>query len=405
MRQRPALHFTPERGWMNDPHGIVFVDGEYHLFFQYVPRDIAWHNDLEWGHAVSTDLVTWRQVESALKPLPEETGLWSGSVVIADVPTMFYTNPHPDDWGHGQLVAARGNRDLTAWERIGVVVDGPPSAEFRDFRDPQVRRDGDVWKMTVGAGKRDLTGGCALQYSSSDLLSWDYDGVLATEPFDATAPINLGQVWECPQFLPIDGEWMLTVSAMEMEQTYIRQVYALGAYDGRRFTPRVWGDFGHSRIPYAMTTFTDADGVPCAMAWLRESGAEVPAGSPWAGAQSIVHELHVDGDRVLAPFHRNLDRVLPAQPLQQIAIDGAVRYRFAPRDVAIGDARHRVEFGFDDGRVVVRSDGDVVLDAPATTTGVDLVIDAEWVEFVCDDVEGIFVVKLPAMDSPTLQLR
>lgn len=405
MRQRPEVHFTPERGWMNDPHGIVFVDGQYHLFFQYVPRDIAWHNDLEWGHAVSTDLVTWRQVESALKPLPEETGLWSGSVVIADVPTMFYTNPHPDDWGHGLLVAARGNRDLTAWERVGTVVDGPPSAEFRDFRDPQVRRDGGVWKMTVGAGKRDLTGGCALQYSSSDLYTWNYDGVLATELFDAAAPLNLGQVWECPQFLPIDGEWLLTVSAMEMEQQYICQVYALGSYDGERFSPRGWANFGHGRLPYAMTTFTDVDGIPCAMSWLRESGAEVPDGSPWAGAQSIVHELHVEGDQLLAPFHRNLDAVLPAVALQEGAIVGAQRFRFEPRDFAIVDAEHVVEFDLSSESLLVRADGEVVLEVPVSTTGIDLVIDAEWVEFVCDGVEGMFVVKLPVLSSPTLQLR
>ncbi len=405
MRRRPEIHFTPDHGWMNDPHGIVFADGRYHLFYQYNPAATEWHHHLSWGHAVSTDLVHWTELAPAIDPLDDEVGLWSGSVVIADAPTMFYTLPHRDDWSHGQVVAARGNPDLTSWQRLGIVVGGPPSDEFRDFRDPHVRRDGSRWRMTLGAGKRDLTGGCALQYSSSDLTQWTYDGVLAAERFDATAPINHGQVWECPQFLPIDGQWMLTVSAMEMEQTYVLQIYALGDYDGVQFTPRRWGNFGHGQLPYAMTTFTDADGAPCAMAWLRESGVDVPSGSPWAGAQSIVHELRISGDRLLAPFHRNLDAVLPAVMLQAGTVAGATRFRFLPRAFAIADTNHYVEFAFAADRVVVQTDGVTVLDEPAATTAVDIVIDAEWVEFVCDGVEGIFVVKLPVMTSPSIVLR
>lgn len=405
MRRRPFVHFTPDHGWMNDPHGIVFADGRYHLFFQYNPDDIEWHHHLSWGHAVSTDLVRWQHVDSSFPPLHDETGLWSGSVVLADAPTMFYTHPHPDDWGHGQVMLARGDAHLESWERIGVVVDGAPDASFRDFRDPQVRRDGDSWKMTVGAGMRDGTGGCALQYSSRDLRAWTFDGVLATEPFDPSATLNLGEVWECPQFLQVDGEWVLMVSAMELEQTYIRQLYAIGSYDGRRFVPRVWGDYGHGRLPYATTTFMDADGVPSAMSWLRESGVEVPVGSPWAGAQSIVHELHISDDRLLAPFHRNLDAVLPSTPLRPGPVESAKRFVFSPCDFELVDAVHRVEFDYSGTRATVRIDGAVVLDESAHTSAIDLVIDAEWVEFVCAGVEGIFAVKLPVMTDPTIVLH
>lgn len=389
---------------MNDPHGLVFFNGEYHLFYQYNPTGTDWQHHLSWGHATSSDLVRWTERTPALDPLPDEVGLWSGSVVIADVPTMFYTRPHNDDWGHGQVVAARGDADLSEWNRVGIVIDGPPDASFRDFRDPQVRRDGDVWKMTIGAGRRDLAGGCALQFSSGDLLHWDYDGVIASEPFDPHARINHGQVWECPQLLPIDGEWMLTISAMEMEQTYIRQLYAIGSYDGIRFKARTWGDFGHGRIPYAMTTFTDAAGRPCAMAWLRESVAEVPSGSPWTGAQSVVHELRVSGDQVLAPFHRNLDAVVPRSALRAGEIGEVARFAFAPQRFAIVDDAHSIEFAFPDGRVVVHVDGVVAMDEPAATSAVDLLIDAEWVEFVCDGVAGFYVVKLPVMTAPTIVL-
>ncbi len=219
---------------MNDPHGIVFADGVYHLFYQYVPGLKQWDSRLSWGHAVSDDLVQWRELTPALEPLPDEVGCWSGSIVLADEPIMFYTRPTEGEWGRGQVVMATGNRDLSMWERHGVVVDGPPSDEFFDFRDPQVRRDGDLWKMTIGAGQRGV-GGCALQYSSPDLRNWEYDGVLAARASDAPL-IATGTVWECPQFLEVDGNWVLIVSAMDGADL-AQAMYAIGDYDGKAFSP------------------------------------------------------------------------------------------------------------------------------------------------------------------------
>ena len=66
-RRRPAVHFTPDHGWMNDPHGLVYANGEYHAFFQYVPHDTKWQSDLHWGHAVSRDAVRWTDRGSALR--------------------------------------------------------------------------------------------------------------------------------------------------------------------------------------------------------------------------------------------------------------------------------------------------------------------------------------------------
>lgn len=395
---------------MNDPHGLVFADGRYHLYFQYVPRDVNWHVDLDWGHAVSDDLVHWTHLGSALTTPPGMTGCWSGSLVLADRPTMLFTNPSADDWGRGQVVLAFGSDDLRTWEPGPVVIDGPPTAEFRDFRDPQVRRVGDAWAMTIGAGMQDGTGGVALQYTSDDLQTWRFDGVLATAPFDPTADVNTGDVWECPQFLHVDGHWVLLLSAMEAGQKYARQIYAIGSYDGTRFTPETWGDFGHGEIAYAATTFTDAVGRPGLMAWFRERSEELPEPSPWTGAQSVVHELRVVDGRLHAPFHPNLDDVCP--PLfvvGQRAADFLASQRFriqAPSTIELRDSRHVIALHFDGATVRVSVDEQLVLDAKCPhPRAVDLLIDAEWLEFVCDGVEGMYVAKVPALNSGMITAR
>lgn len=391
---------------MNDPHGIVHVDGAYHAFYQYVPRDTKWHEDLHWGHAVSSDAVQWEDHGSALLPGEGDVGCWSGSLVIADVPTIFYTNPSADDWGHGQVVRAFGSSDLSTWTRDAVLIDGPPEERFRDFRDPQVRRSGDGWVMVVGAGIRDV-GGCVLQYSSTNLKAWTYDGVLVSAPHDPNANPNLGSVWECPQFLQVDGAWVLLISAMVTGEPYFRQLYAIGDYDGTVFTPRVWGDFGHGDIAYATTTFADASGTPCAMAWFRELPETLPEGSPWAGAQSIVHRLHVDGDKLLTSFHPDLDAVLPrAEVHSATTIDFRQAQRFvgqASGSVVLNDADHDVEVSFNADQVVVQCDGVVALEAHChAPTTFDLVVDADWLEFVCGNVEGIFVAKIPPLGVGTI---
>ena len=398
---------------MNDPHGLVYVNGTYHAFFQYVPRETKWHSDLHWGHATSPDAVRWTSHGSALFPGDGEIGCWSGSLVLAEQPTIFYTNPtNAIDWGRGQVVRAFGSADLATWTRDGVVVNGQPEERFRDFRDPQVRRSEHGWTMVVGAGIRDF-GGCVLQFSSTDLQTWDYDGVLASAAYEPAAPLNLGSVWECPQFLNVDGTWVLMISAMvptdqiEPGDQYVRQIYAIGDYDGRVFTPRVWGDYGHGNLPYATTTFTDENGVPSAMSWLRELPETLPAGSPWAGAQSIVHHLHVTDDKLLAPFHPNLDTVLPAAPIDGTAdadFGTAARFRGDARGtIVLRDATHVVEIGFAAQRVTVSCDGQRVLDATcADPTSIDLVVDADWLEFVCGNVEGIFVAKIPELHVGTI---
>lgn len=414
---------------MNDPHGVVHADGEYHMFFQYVPHSTAWEVGIHWGRAVSPDLVQWRHAGVALAPSPDETGCWSGSVVQDDRgPVMFYTRPATHDWGHGLICSARPAEGMDSWQRTRpeALIDGPPGG-FIQFRDPNVRRHDDRWSMVVGAGLPDV-GGCALQYSSTDLETWTYEGILALRPAEETAPLTTGTVWECPQFIEVDGHWVLLVSALDYAE-FSEVVYAIGDYDGARFTPRRWGHFGHTRTLYATTTFHDAQGRPCAISWLREANDEVPAGSPWAGAQSLTHVLRIVDERLVVGLHPSLVDVLPdsaaarpdvdpaAPPLGTgrpmavtlpwrvgVELDGSGGWAVAePVSVeVVGDGgAWRLELDPARRRVRVTSGAATLLDSAIEAVGahgrLDVVVDADIAEILWSAGEGVHVVHVPVL--------
>ena len=204
---------------MNDPHGIVWDGLRYHMFFQYIPESLKWESNLDWGHAVSEDLVTWTQIESALTPR-NEVGCWSGSAISVDSGfLLYYTRPQMEDWSKGQVVVVKADKELGTFERIEPpVITEAPESHFYDFRDPQVRRDGDTFVMTIGAGIRDV-GGCALQYRSTDALHWEFESVLASRSKTETMPIATGNVWECPQFFKLGTKWCLIISKKTLTLT------------------------------------------------------------------------------------------------------------------------------------------------------------------------------------------
>ena len=134
----------------------------------------------------------------------------------------------------------------------------------------------------------------------------------------------------------------------------------------------------------------------------------MPADSLWAGAQSIVHELHVDGDRLRMPFHRNLDAVLPAVAVtgvHELDCTQAQRLAFdAPATLTLSDSTHVVEVRLTADRAQVIVDGTTLVDAECLgARSVDLVIDAEWLEFVCDGVEGMFAARIPSLATASVR--
>ncbi|KOG14363.1 glycoside hydrolase family 32 protein [Streptomyces viridochromogenes] len=239
---RPQFHFTPEKNWMNDPNGLVYFQGEYHLFYQYNPNGNSW-GDMSWGHAVSKDLVHWEELPLALSHDGEEMVFSGSAVVDRDNTTGFgtkknppmvaiYTSAYKNGGKQAQSLAYSTDRGRT-WTKY----QGNPVIDIgsKDFRDPKVQWYAPTksWLMTVS-----LSAEHKVQfYSSKNLKDWKLQSEFG--PAGAT-----GGVWECPDLFPlaVDGDkkkikWVLVVNINPggIAGGSAAQ-YFVGDFDGKKFT-------------------------------------------------------------------------------------------------------------------------------------------------------------------------
>jgi beta-fructofuranosidase len=296
---RPTYHFTPRKGWINDPLGVTFRDGRVHLFFQYVPETTTWRPGCHWGHATSTDLVTWDEQPPALAPGDGDGGCWSGCVV-ADAELMLFTSVNQPNLAVGRVRSARPvDGTWQQWTKGSFVVDLPDGVQATSFRDPFVWWDDGCWRMLVGAA---LPGGiaAALTYTSTNLTTWSYDGVFAQRHTSERAGAWSGSLWECPQLVSVDGADYLVVSVWD-DGVLHYVACARGTSRAGRFEVAGWQQLTYGSY-YAATLFRDDEGRTGLVHWLRGVG-DVDEG--WMGALSVPHRLTVqDGVLVASPHPR-----------------------------------------------------------------------------------------------------
>ena len=309
-KPRPIIHFTAENGWINDPYGVTWVDDRYHLFYQAIPGRVTWAPSCHWGHAESVDLVHWVEQPLALVPQPFEIGCWSGSFVMdGDRPTIVYTRIVGDDLGYGRVALAYGDELATTWTTAeeDIVIDGPPAhLDVHSFRDPYVfRSDTGEWRAILAAGLADGSG-AALQYHSTDLHSWTYDGVVCSRSSDAGDDVWTGSLWECPQLFPIGLDWVLLISVWDNDILH-HVAGAIGSYDGTTFTARTWQRLTYGSSPYAMSAFLDKQGRRCVLSWLREEPQNDPTLLLRAGAHSIASTISLLHDTLTLTPHPDVD--------------------------------------------------------------------------------------------------
>lgn len=355
-KYRPKLHFSPARGWMNDPNGMLHVDGTYHLFFQHDP-DSTKHGPMHWGHASSTDLVNWQEHPIALYPDAEGT-CFSGSAVETDAGELklFYTAHQRDadgqDFQRQMLVHA--NRALDTFERepSNPIVDNPGLVCFRD---PKV-----VWDERSGRWIMVITHGQTIGfYASSDLVAWDH----LSEFGEGQGKHGPGP-WECPDLIRLvapDGQahWVLIVSiGADAMGPGTGVQYFIGYFDGQRFINAnapdcvLWLDSG--RDNYATQTFfSRSGGAPIAMSWSGNGiYAQHTPTEAFRGVMTLPRALSLvetaDGLRVAAHLPDSV-----AARFGEGLVDGVGRIvmRF---DLPVGETEALTLFGEDEPQYIIR---------------------------------------------------
>lgn len=314
---RPHFHFTPKKGWMNDPNGMFFANGYYHLFYQHYPDGNTW-GPMHWGHAISKDLIKWEEQPIALYP-DKDKYIFSGSAVVDTQNTSglgtgkaapivaIYTLHDMTKEKAGKIDVeqqdiAFSNDNGFTWQKFEEGNPVVKNSGIRDFRDPKVSWDEThkQWIMALAAQDR------IHLYKSSNLKNWEF----ASE-FGKNIGAH-GGVWECPDFFEIKVEgtketkWVLIVNLNPGGPNGGSGVqYFVGDFDGKTFTmdttfaervnneKAVWADYGKDN--YAGVTWNNvptSDGRRLFIGWMSnwDYAQQVPT-TTWRSSTTIPREL------------------------------------------------------------------------------------------------------------------
>ncbi|HEY8784129.1 MAG TPA: glycoside hydrolase family 32 protein [Mucilaginibacter sp.] len=433
---RPQIHFSPKEHWTNDPNGMVYFNHTYHLFFQYYPDDIIW-GPMHWGHAISKDLVHWKELPIAL--YPDSLGyIFSGSAVVDSNNTSGLGKggkiPLVAIFTHHDPKGEKAGRNDFQNESIAYSLDegktwikyaGNPVLKnpgIRDFRDPKVMwyAKDKKWVMTL-ATLDHIT-----FYSSPNLKDWKKESEFGKEMGAH------GGVWECPDLFPLklNGEtyWVLIVNLNPGGPNGGSATqYFVGEFDGNKFTPidnnLRWVDYGPDE--YAGITWSNTGSRRIFLGWMSnwQYANQVPT-EKWRNAMTIPRELalkQINGEMLLASepvkeltgielkpvvnvsffsLKRNsvlLSQTLPVQYTVKFRIDKVVNYSI----VLSNDAGKKLVLGYDkasnryyidrtkSGRVDFNPEFAKTFFAPRLSTSgssdLKLIVDASSIELFADN--------------------
>jgi len=352
---RPSFHFSPKSGWINDPNGLIRVDGVYHLFYQANPHGLV-HGPMHWGHATSTDLATWTEQPIAL--YPEASGqIFSGSAVAAgeghvarefeagDGVLLFYTAHRDGTPAVEDQAVAIADRGMTRFRKFAgnpvLPTPGP-----RDFRDPKV-----IWHAPTGRWIMVVTHGQSIGiYSSPDALRWQFESEFGANEGRHDSEANPGP-WECPDLFPMrvqgTGEtaWILVVG---LGRGHISggsgTQYFVGDFDGHSFRNRnpasteLFMDWG--RDFYAAQSFSGlGDEDPLVIGWMSNwKYANYTPNDGFRGSMNLPRRLQLaDGPEGLR-LVQSVDPS-PASRFPQLTLSGGAATPASP----VYRLRHRLE--------------------------------------------------------------
>ena len=332
--RRPQFHLLPIHNWMNDPNGPIYFEGKYHMFFQYNPEGPTWGN-MSWNHAISEDMIHWKNHPVVLMPTPngpDAAGCFSGSTMLSEQggkPRVYaiYTGVVKDkahetvrneSLRESQCLAWSEDPMLMQWTKLPqpVIPTPPEGLAITGFRDPSVWKQGDDYFLTVGSGIEKV-GGCVLLYRPKDLMHWEYIHPLIGGAWNGqytSNPVGDSEMWECPDFFPLDGGHVLIYSSMG------KIIWQSGSLDKTtmKFQPEKSGLLDLDSF-YAPKTQLDAQGRRILWGWIPERRSQsemIEAG--WSGIMSLPRVLSLDPDGSLRMRVLPQATTLRREPLERV---------------------------------------------------------------------------------------
>lgn len=342
---RPVYHFTPQKGWMNDPNGLIFYKGYYHLFYQYNPKDCEW-GSMHWGHAISKDMFHWKDLPIALypdKPYDNhpEGGCFSGSAVEKDgILYLFYSGTIKKDGKVYQTQCMAYSKDGIHFEKYenNPIIKEPPAGASDDFRDPKVFLVNGKWYMVIGGsvGGADTGGdGRVFLYTSEDLFHWEYTGnVLESNG-------QYGTMFECPDMFELNGKWVLICSPMYHPENN-KIMYCVGDMDFESCSFHVEhrGTLDAGFDYYAVQSFLDEKGNRVLIGWQNGwlwmpwcEGFGPTAAEGWRGTLSLPRIITLDEEnQIRLRTTENLESIKTLDWQEENVKVSTTKYLLHPKD-------------------------------------------------------------------------
>lgn len=337
---RNKFHLMPQIGWMNDPNGFIHYKGKYHLFYQFYPYDSVW-GPMHWGHAVSSDGIEWEHLPPALAPDQDydRGGCFSGTAYVEDdILYLMYTGHTVEDGEVRQVQCLAKSYDGISFEKYKnnpVIYEEHIAGvcSISDFRDPKLfKKDGKYFSV-VAANTNDNRGQLLI-FESENMTEWSKGKVFFEGKKDQ------GVMWECPDVFNLNGEDVILMSPIQMEQKGINftnrssTVAFIGKinWEDLTFEPKNMQEIDNGMDFYAPQTCLNDEGERIMIAWMQmwdRTNVTHELGHKWSGSMTLPREISIDDNRLfqipINSVHERLKtkniKLTPAKGKQEFAND------------------------------------------------------------------------------------
>lgn len=329
-------HFRPEKGWINDPNGLVYFNGYYHIFYQHAPNhEQPWIEPMVWGHARTKDFLNWEELPVALwADQPYDCGgCWSGTALVHEgVLYLYYASVVKEGETNHQTVSMAYSHDGIHFEKspANPLISTYPEDGSPDFRDPAVMKDGDTFYLVMASGCPSENSARLLLYKSQNPTDWTYSGVLHEWCGGSGPDAAQMEFCECPSFMKYGDKYLLTTSVVEKETRYFMAMY--GDFDGHTFTPEITGNVHCGPDQYAGQVFLDEQGRHIMITWVP--GWSYMTEEKSLGCLSLPIDLTVRDGKIYGVVLEEVKHLLqPENPNVKITENGFVIERTSRENV------------------------------------------------------------------------